>query len=77
VAQVGEHVLVHVDRGQVGVGQVAGQAQGAGAAARAEVDDAGPGRQERSGPRDHLAVVVVEDLGVEVEHFGHVVVSHA
>jgi hypothetical protein len=76
-AQVGQHVLVEVDGGEVGVGQVAGQAQRAGSAAGTQVDDARAGGGEGSGPGDDLAVVLVEDLGVEVEQLGQVVVGHA
>jgi hypothetical protein len=70
--QVGEHLLVQVDGGDLGLRQVLGQRQGAGAAARAEVDDLRPARCERTDPGDQVAVVVVQDFGVEVEHLGEV-----
>jgi predicted DNA-binding transcriptional regulator YafY len=72
VLEVPQHGLVDVDRDDLGVRQVPGQRQGAGAGARAQVDDARPVRGQRGDPGDHLAVMLVQDLGIQVEQFSQV-----
>jgi len=74
--QVGQHRRGHVNRGDRGAGQVPGQGEGAGAAAGPEVDDAGPVGGLAGDPADQVAEVVVQDLGVQVEHLDQVIVGH-
>ncbi len=45
-----------------------GQCDRSGSGSGAEIDDQRIGRYERAGPADHLAVVVLQHLGVEIEH---------
>ena len=72
-----EHLPGGVYRDHLGVRQLPGQRKGTGTGARAQVDDARPGGGQRADPGDHVAVVLVQNVGVEVEHFGQMRMCHA
>ena len=76
ILDVLQHLLVDVQRDHLGVRQLPGQRQGAGARAGTYVDDAGSFREVGRDPFGYLPVVLAEDLRVEVEQVSHVVVCH-
>ena len=67
VPEVLQQRLVKVQRDHLGVRQLPGQRQGAGARAGTHVDDAGSFREVGRDPFGYLPVVLAEDLRVEVE----------
>ncbi len=76
VLDVRQHVLIDVHRDYLGVRQLPGQREGAGARACTHVDDAGSVGEVCRDPFGYLPVVFAEDLGVEVEQVSHVFVCH-
>jgi transcriptional regulator with XRE-family HTH domain len=76
VLDVLQHLFVDVQRDHLGVRQLPGQRQGAGARAGAHVDDAGSSGEAGRDPFGYLPVVLAEDLRVEVEQVSQVFVCH-
>jgi len=73
--QTFQHGLGHVHGDHLGVRELAGQRHRPGTGARAQVDDPGARRRQRPDPGDHLAVVLAQHRGVEIEELGQKIVG--